>query len=280
MKPQAESHISGALMPIKTLGWQEMFLVKADEPGLFPSRVHFVPMLKCRMFVLTPTFTIFSLPENLYPHWLSFSEKQILLLFSMSVSPELGREIDQKMIQEALSGDPGFEKLVKTYEQMVYRVAYRFLNNETDASDVSQEVFIRVHRSLPQFRGDSALSTWIYTITANLSRNAIRSKKNRAKVQMLAPQTGEDDRRSFWDKVTDKKAVSSSRKIESGDMREAIQAALAELPPDFREAVILRDLEDLDYAEIAKVLKAGVGTIKSRIFRGRSLLREQLKDWL
>jgi RNA polymerase sigma-70 factor (ECF subfamily) len=63
-------------------------------------------------------------------------------------------------------------------------------------------------------------------------------------------------------------------------MREAIQAALAELPPDFREAVILRDLEDLDYEEIAKVLKAGVGTIKSRISRGRSLLREQLKDWL
>jgi RNA polymerase sigma-70 factor, ECF subfamily len=164
---------------------------------------------------------------------------------------------------------------------MVYRVAYRFLNNETDASDVTQEVFIRVHRSLSQFRGDSALSTWIYTITANLSRNAIRSQKNRAKVQVLAPQTGtEDDRRSFWDKVADKKAVNSSRKIESADMSTAIQEALTHLPPDYREAIILRDMEDLDYEEISKVLKTGVGTIKSRISRGRALLREQLKDWL
>jgi RNA polymerase sigma-70 factor (ECF subfamily) len=237
-------------------------------------------MLKCGMFDFSPTFPFFLAGNNLFPQLVFYLREQILLLFSRIASPGSERETDQRIIQEALSGDPGFEKLVKTYEQMVYRVAYRFLNNETDAADVAQEVFIRVHKSLSQFRGDSALSTWIYTITANLSRNAIRSKKNRAKVQVLAPQMGEDDRRSFWDKVTDKKAVSSSRKIESGDMREAIQAALAELPPDFREAVILRDLEDLDYEEIAKVLKAGVGTIKSRISRGRSLLREQLKDWL
>lgn len=231
------------------------------------------------MFVLVPAFPIFSPPGNL-SRWLSYLEEQILLLFSVSASPEAGRETDRQMIQEALLNDSGFEKLVKTYEHMVYRVAYRFLNNESDACDVAQEVFIRVHRSLPHFRGDSALSTWIYTVTANLSRNAIRSQKNRAKVQVLAPQTGEDDRRSFWDKVADKQAVSSSRKLESGDMRQAIQAALGELPPDYREAIILRDMEDLDYEEIAKVLKTGVGTIKSRISRGRALLREQLKDWL
>lgn len=250
-----------------------------QESGLFPGRVHFIPMLKCRMFVLAPAFPIFSPPRNL-SRWLTYLEEQILFLFSMSASPNAEREVDRQMIQDALSGDPGFEKLVKAYERMVYRVAYRFLNNESDASDVAQEVFIRVHKSLSQFRGDSALSTWIYTITANLSRNAIRSQKNRAKVQVLAPQTGEDDRRSFWDKVADKRAVGTSRKIESGDLSKAIQAALAELPPDYQEAIILRDLEDLDYEEIAKVLKTGVGTIKSRISRGRALLREQLKDWL
>jgi RNA polymerase sigma-70 factor (ECF subfamily) len=232
------------------------------------------------MFTLVPTFPIFPNPGNLFPRWVSYIGEQVLFLFSKAASPEAGREADRQMIQEALSGDPGFEQLVKTYEQMVYRVAYRFLNNETDASDVSQEVFIRVHRSLSQFRGDSALSSWIYAITANLSRNAIRSQKNRAKVQVPAPQTGEDDRRTFWDKVADKKAVSSSRKLESGDMNKAIQAALANLPPEFREAVILRDLEDLEYQDIAKLLKTGAGTVKSRIARGRALLREQLKDWL
>jgi RNA polymerase sigma-70 factor (ECF subfamily) len=231
------------------------------------------------MFDFALTFPFFPAWESLLPRWMSYLTEAILLLFSSSASPHV-YEADRQIIQEALSSDQGFEKLVKAYERMVYRVAYRFLNNESDAADVAQEVFVRVHRSLPQFRGDSALSTWIYTITANLSRNAIRSQKNRRKVQVLAPQTEEDDRRSFWDKVADKQAVSASQRIESGDMGQAIQAALAKLPPDYREAVILRDLEDLNYEEIAGVLKTGVGTVKSRISRGRILLREQLKDWL
>jgi RNA polymerase sigma-70 factor (ECF subfamily) len=252
-------------------------LTKAVKTGELSSDwVPLFPMLKCRMFELAPTYPL----VPLWPRWVSYLGEQLLQLFAANASPETNREADKQMIQAALSGDEGFEKLVKTYEQIVYRVAYRFMNNETDAVDVAQDVFIRVHRSLGQFRGDSALSTWIYTITANLSRNAIRSKKNRAKVQVLAPQTGDDDRRTFWDKVADKKAVSSSRKLESGDLQKAIQSAMAELPPDYREAIILRDMEDLDYEEIAKVLKTGVGTVKSRISRGRALLREQLKDWL
>ena len=184
------------------------------------------------------------------------------------------------MVEEALSGDPGFEKLVRAYERMVYRVAFRFLNSEADASDVAQEVFLRVHRSLSKFRGDSSLSTWIYAITANLSRNAIRSRKNREKVQVLAPKEKDPDDRNFWDKVADKGDPGSARQAESLGMNSAIQAAVAQLPPDYREAVILRDLEDLDYEEIAQTLKVGLGTVKSRIARGRALLREKLKDWL
>jgi RNA polymerase sigma-70 factor, ECF subfamily len=232
------------------------------------------------MFAHSLSFPLFFPSGNLWPRWVSHIWGQIHLLFSVGAAPGAGREGDRQMIQEALSGDPGFEKLVKTYERMVYRVAFRFLNNETDASDVAQEAFIRVHRSLSKFRGGSSLSTWIYAITANLARNAIRSRKNREKVQVLAPKTGDDDRRDFWDKVSDKGAVSSFRKIESRDMNEAIQECLAALPPDYREAVILRDLEGLDYEDIAKALGTAVGTVKSRIARGRALLREQLKDWL
>lgn len=186
---------------------------------------------------------------------------------------------DQALVREALSGDPGFEKLVKAHERMVYRVAFRFLNDETDALDVTQEVFIRVHRSLSKFRGDSSLSTWIYTITANLSRNAIRSRKNRAKVQVLAPEE-KDGQVPFWDKVADNRGALASRQAESRDLNGAIQACLQDLPPDYREAVILRDIEDLDYQEIAQVLETGLGTVKSRIARGRAILREKLKDWL
>ncbi|HET9868882.1 MAG TPA: sigma-70 family RNA polymerase sigma factor, partial [bacterium] len=95
-----------------------------------------------------------------------------------------GREADRRLVEEALSGDPGFERLVRAHEAMVYRTAFRFLGQEADALDVAQEVFLRVHRSLAKFRGDSALSTWIYAITANLSKNALRSRKNRVKLQV------------------------------------------------------------------------------------------------
>jgi RNA polymerase sigma-70 factor (ECF subfamily) len=200
--------------------------------------------------------------------------------FSIPLTDDTNRDDDRLLIKAALSGDDGFEKLVRTYEQMVYRVAFRFLNNETDALDVSQEVFIKVHNSLSQFRGDSALSTWIHAITANLSRNAIRSRKNREKVQVLAPKERDENDRTFWERMSDKKDAGATRKTEGKDLNEAIQQALEELPIDFREAVILRDLEALDYEAIAKSLKLGLGTVKSRIARGRALLREKLKDWL
>lgn len=230
--------------------------------------------------MFTSLSCFFPLSGNLFPSWVSYLIGKAGLFFSAAASKDNpSREEDRRVVEEALSGDPGFEKLVKLHERMVYRVAFRFLNNETDASDVTQEVFIRVHRALPKFRGDSSLSTWIYAITSNLSRNAIRSRKNREKVQVLAP--GEKEGQTpFWDRVADNRGVLASRNAESGDLNESIQQALQTLPADYREAVILRDLEDLDYQEIAQVLETGVGTVKSRIARGRAMLREKLKEWL
>jgi RNA polymerase sigma-70 factor (ECF subfamily) len=96
----------------------------------------------------------------------------------------------------------------------------------------------------------------------------------------LAPKERDENDRSFWERMADKKDAGATRKTEGKDLNEAIQQALAELPIDFRETVILRDLESLDYEAIAKSLKLGLGTVKSRIARGRSLLREKLKGWL
>ena len=220
-------------------------------------------------------------PWNLFHYWGSYIKEKTWFLFSAaSASAGPGREGDQEMVREALAGDPGFEKLVRAYERMVFRVSFRFLNDETDALDVTQEVFLRVHRSLAQFRGESSLSTWVYAITANLSRNALRSRKNRGKVQVLAPKETGEGREGFWDKVADPKGERVTRSAESGDLNLAIQAALEALPPDYREAVVLRDMEDLDYQEIAEALKTEVGTVKSRIARGRAMLREKLREWL
>src|SRR5690349_5608029 len=95
---------------------------------------------------------LFPFAGNLLPSRVSYLLGKILWLFSAAdCSPRVDRETDRKMVEEALAGDPGFEKLVRVHERMVYRVAFRYLNNETDASDVTQEVFIRVHRALPKF---------------------------------------------------------------------------------------------------------------------------------
>jgi RNA polymerase sigma-70 factor (ECF subfamily) len=194
---------------------------------------------------------------------------------------ELEKAGEQSLVKEAMSGEPGFEKLVRTYEKTVYRVAFRFLNNSADASDVAQEVFFRIFRALPDFRGESSLSTWIYSITANLSRNAIRSRKNREKNVILAPgDKPEDNGPSFMEGAQDQRETGSLVKTENMELHEAIQEALQKLPPDYREAVILRDLEDLDYQAIALLLNVELGTVKSRIARGRTLLRQKLKDWL
>jgi RNA polymerase sigma-70 factor (ECF subfamily) len=217
---------------------------------------------------------------NLFPRWVSdLLEKLPLLLAAPGPEKSASREEDRSLIQEALESDNGFEKLVRAYERMVFRVAFRFLSDETDACDVAQEVFVKVHKALPDFRGDSSLSTWIYAITANLSRNALRSRKNRSKVQVLAPKE-EEEGTGFWDRVADPKGTQTHQGAEGKDLDQAIQRAVQGLPEDYREAVILRDLEDMDYAQIAVVLKTSVGTVKSRIARGRALLREKLKDWV
>jgi len=189
---------------------------------------------------------------------------------------------ERRLIEEALQGGDGFNCLVSAYERFVFRVAYRFVGNEEDACDVSQETFLRIHRALPGFRGDSSLSTWIYTVTANLARNSLRSRKSRERVQVLAPseENREGEPRSFWDRVADPKEKGPVRETESRDLGERIQRALMELPPDFREAVMLRDMEDMDYQDIAILLDVELGTVKSRIARGRALLRETLKNEL
>jgi len=216
---------------------------------------------------------------NLFHDWVSYLQRVLTWLMAspLPVTPS-DRSEDQALVQAALSGDEGFERLVRTYERLVYRVAFRFVGNETDACDVAQDVFLRVHRGLPKFRGESALSTWIYAITANLSRNALRGRKNREKVQVLAPKE-EEGSRPFWDRAPDPRA-SASRGTESKELGEALQKALSELPVDYREAVILRDLEDMDYERIAEALGTGLGTVKSRIARGRAILREKLERYL
>lgn len=215
-----------------------------------------------------------------FGNFLSRAVSSLLKALFASGTETPDRERDRRLIEDALSGDPGFERLVRAYESLVYRTAFRFLGQEADALDVTQEAFIRIHRSLAKFRGDSSLSTWIYAITANLAKNSLRSKKNRGKFQVLAPASIDGQEGDWLGQAPDSKKIPALDLAQSGQFQAAFQKALERLPIDFKEAVILRDLEDLDYGKISQILKLGLGTVKSRIARGRALLRDQLKDWL
>ncbi len=236
------------------------------------------------MFSLAPAYPIPFPIGNLLPRWVSHLMAALQALLAVPVNGKIPGVMDQetqkKMVQEALEGDEGFEKLVRAFEKMVYRVAFRFLNDPVDSVDACQEIFLRVYRSLSGFRGDSALSTWVYAIAVNHCRNAIRSRKNREKVQVLETVNKNVEGLSLFDRAVDPRDVNAAQAIERGNLNKTIQEAMHMLPPDFREAVILRDLEGLNYGDIAKELKVSPGTVKSRIARGRVFLREKLKEWL
>jgi len=173
--------------------------------------------------------------------------------------------------------ESAYETLIRQYQQPVYNLVCRLMNDRVDAADVVQEVFLKVFRSIGSFRGNSSLKTWIYRITVNEAHNHRRwfSRHQRQEVSFggeegLAP--AEDcltaPGRSPFDYAAD------------GETRALVERALAELNPNFRAAVVLRDIEDLNYEEIAEVLDISLGTVKSRILRGREALRKILEERL
>jgi RNA polymerase sigma-70 factor (ECF subfamily) len=171
---------------------------------------------------------------------------------------------DQLLIARARSGDRGaIERLLRDHQPQVYAVCRRLTGSEADALDATQEALIAIVRGLPRFDGRSRLSTWIYRIATNASIDELRRRSRR-------PTPGLSDHQAeFADPGTDDPASTISD-------RDELDAALAQLPPEFRAAVVLRDVCTLDYAEISEVLEVPPGTVRSRIARGRAQLADLL----
>jgi len=167
-----------------------------------------------------------------------------------------------------------FNELVATYERRVFVLVFRMLGRREEAEDVAQEVFVQVFKAIDQFRGDSKLSTWVYRIAVNLCKN--RSK------YLSRRHAGEQD---DVDDVLDRQALTSAKGVSVGDvsrpdelvegmqMEVIVKRAIAQVDPEFREVLILRDVEDMVYEDIAAVTGLPEGTVKSRIHRGRAQLR-------
>jgi RNA polymerase sigma-70 factor, ECF subfamily len=182
---------------------------------------------------------------------------------------------DLRLIEELRVGsERGYEELIARFQQPVYVLALRLLDDQSEACDVVQEVFLKVFRNIGSFRGQSSLKTWIYRITVNEAHNARRwfFRHRRREVEL---DTDPEESRS-WKEIIPDRSRSPYDVAADREQHTMIEAALEQINPIFREAVVLRDIADLAYEEIAEVLGVSLGTVKSRILRGREALREEL----
>lgn len=174
--------------------------------------------------------------------------------------------------------EDAYEALITRFQQPVYSLVYRLLDDPGDSSDVVQEVFLKVFRNVGSFRGKSSLKTWIYRIAVNEAHNHRRWFSRHRKKQ-VGLETEEEGNRS-WQEVLSDPARSPFDLAADQETREMVEQALTSVNPVFRAAVVLRDLEDMNYEEIAEVLQVSLGTVKSRILRGREALRKGLEGRL
>jgi RNA polymerase sigma-70 factor, ECF subfamily len=177
---------------------------------------------------------------------------------------------------EALRGgeERAYEELLTRFQQPAYALALRLLDDPSEASDVVQEVFLKVFRNIGSFRGQSTLKTWIYRITVNEAHNARRwfFRHRRREVEL---DTEPDDSRNWKEIIPDRNRSPYEAAVDR-EQHVMIEAALERINPIFREAVVLRDITDQSYEEIAEILGVSLGTVKSRILRGREALRAEL----
>lgn len=183
------------------------------------------------------------------------------------------------LVRRCVSGDTeAWEEIVRQYNRRIYNVCYRFTGSPDDADDLAQEVFIKLYRTLDSYSPEKgAFATWVMTMTRNLLVDHFRkTKQERVTDSLDAGLTEEEDSISLGDKIQDS-GPSADERIQRKQTQEMVQKAIQKLSPELREAVILRDLQDMDYKDIAVALKVPEGTVKSRINRGRMELARLLQ---
>lgn len=183
------------------------------------------------------------------------------------------------LVRRCIAGDStAWEEIVQMYNRRIYNICYRFAGSGDDAEDLTQEVFIKMYRTLPTYDpSKGAFVTWVTTITRNLLVDHFRkSKQDRMTDSIDSAGSEHEDAVPLSEQIRDPSAPPDAH-IRSREVSEQVHAALGKLSPELREAVILRDLQDMDYREIATVLRVPEGTVKSRINRGRAELARLLE---
>ncbi len=183
---------------------------------------------------------------------------------------------DTELVQRAQRGSAAaFGELVSRYQDRIFNACYRMCRQHADAQDLTQTTFLRALEALPRFRGGSGFYTWLFRIAINATMTQRRAAGRRP-VRSL--DQGWDGDAEPSTPVAAKRDCGAGRSAEEDELQQRVAEALARLDEEFRASVVLKDIEGMDYAEIAEVLQVPVGTVKSRIHRGRMMLRELLHD--
>jgi RNA polymerase sigma-70 factor, ECF subfamily len=188
------------------------------------------------------------------------------------------REVDQQLVERAQRGDKrAFELLVLKYQRKLGRLLSRFVRDQAEVEDVTQEAFIKAYRALPGFRGESAFYTWLYRIGINTAKNYLVALGRRAPTS-----TGFDNEEAEGFEDADQLRDSSTpeSELEGKEIAATVNRAMDALPKDLRTAITLREIEGLSYEEIANVMNCPVGTVRSRIFRARDAIAAELRPLL
>ncbi|MEK6736358.1 MAG: RNA polymerase sigma factor RpoE [Pseudomonadota bacterium] len=188
------------------------------------------------------------------------------------------REVDQQLVERVQSGDKhAFDLLVIKYQRKLGRLLSQFIRDSAEVEDVTQETFIKAYRALPSFRGDSAFYTWLYRIGINTAKNFLVSQGRRAPVLQ---EFDNEDAENFEDSSLVRELNTPESELMSKQIAQTVNQTLDALPEELRTAITLREIDGLSYEEIASIMGCPIGTVRSRIFRAREAISEELRPLL
>lgn len=188
------------------------------------------------------------------------------------------REVDQQLVERAQRGDKhAFELLIIKYQRRLARLISRFVRDGTEVEDVTQEAFVKAYRALPGFRGESAFYTWLYRIGINTAKNYLLAFKRRVPTTTIFDS---EEAESFEEASLLREVDTPENELMSKQVVSVVNSSLEQLPDDLRIALTLREIEGLSYEEIADVMNCPIGTVRSRIFRAREAIAENLRPLL
>jgi RNA polymerase sigma-70 factor (ECF subfamily) len=188
------------------------------------------------------------------------------------------REIDSQLVARAQQGDKqAFNLLVVKYQRKLTRLLSRFIRDQAEVEDVTQEAFIKAYRALPAFRGDSAFYTWLYRIGINTAKNYLMAMGRRAPT---STEVEAEDAEGFEEGEQLRDINTPESVLLSNEIAETVNSTIEQLPEELRRAIQMREIEGMSYEDIAQAMDCPIGTVRSRIFRAREAIAESLRPLL